>query len=76
MCEQEGNSCACGTLCGLATVNGVIIELSPIEKRKKDDNVKYFYGKLLDNKGYTRVTHRHFFARVIHKQEVHLGDGL
>ena len=38
-----------------AVVHGVITELSPVKKSKKDESVKYFSGKLSDDKDSVRV---------------------
>ena len=40
---------------GSAIVHGVVTELSPIKKSKKDENLKYFSGQLSDGKKCVRV---------------------
>ena len=38
-----------------AVVNGMVTELSPVKKSKKDESVKYFTGEVCDGKGSLRV---------------------
>ena len=38
-----------------AIVHGIITDLSPVKKSRKDEKVEYFKGQLSDGKGYMRV---------------------
>ena len=38
-----------------AVVDGMLTELSPVKKSKRDDSVKYFTGEVCDGKGSVRV---------------------
>lgn len=46
-----------------AVVDGVMTDLSPVKKNKKDDAVKYFYGEVSDGKAKLRVTCFHLQLR-------------
>lgn len=40
---------------GQATVHGMVTELSPLKRSKKDDSVRYFFGTMSDGKSSVRV---------------------
>ena len=41
--------------CGSAIVHGVVTDLSPVKKSKKDEKMRYFSGQLSDDKSCVRV---------------------